>query len=1045
MNIFNRKNFFTILSVLVFSLFASFHVVLAQNTDLVSQWDGDAVSRTNSGVSDVSDLKGDNTGILYDTHDATPGKVGNAFNLSGGNEYIAIKNSANLNFGTNEPFSLEAWFNWNARRSAAINDIIRKSNYPVEGPGAGYWLRINVPDNSGTKGELEFFIGETVGIPNQPRGKITTPVSPQIWYHVVATRDSSGTMKLYVDGELKGTAKAPDANATSKTPFTIGAWQDRFGGQEFFSGLIDEVSVYSRALDSSEIKSSYDEAKDDIKIYDKIAPYLKKGETPGQCRTVKECRAYCDLEGNFDECIDFAFKAGLIETDDPYLKALQDGTAPGGCIGENACADYCGIASHIKECVAFLEKYSVFPSDVLKILHDTIAACEQEPDFVACIESGPTVKGKPVDLGANIKIGVSESQAEQKAQDAMRKGESPGQCKDEVSCRKYCEDIDHLEECISFVEKFNLASADELKEMRLMATVKKAGTKFPGNCKTKESCLTYCESSAHAVECMEFAQKAGFIPKEDAEAVNKIIPYLKSGGKLPGGCTTKESCDVYCESDTHASECVDFAVGAGFMTKEEAEIVKKVGGKGPGNCRSREACDNYCKDETHINECVDFAVKAGFISQEEADQAKKYKITSGPGGCKSKADCEVFCVVNQDTCFNWAKDHGMLSEEDLKNIEQQKDFMKSLDTAPPEWLACMNKELGSDFFGRFKAGKITQIEAKSPALEKAQRKCGESMGQDIRKEIEACLGKATCTEFNLCSDALPKGNQQSSRSGSEDPSGSRTTGQGQQQGQQDENGKKFEVRARACIQEKMDACLVLSCSEFEACTKSLQQGGGEQSGQKQDQQQGQGTPNLKFNAKMQACQDEKVNACLTLSCSEFDSCVKSLQQGAGEQSGKQGQNQPNLKMEAKFKTCQKEKINACLGKSCSEFDACVKSLQQGAGGGEQQQQKQGQGEQDPAVNAKVKACQQEKVNVCITKPCSEFQACLNSLGGGGGGGEQQQQGTPDPAVQAKFMSWQPPKQTGPLPGGGDQSGIPQGYSSWQAFCMANSGDSRCVH
>ncbi|MBI2098955.1 hypothetical protein HYT45_00890 [Candidatus Uhrbacteria bacterium] len=463
---------------------------------------------------------------------------------------------------------------------------------------------------------------------------------------------------------------------------------------------------------------------------------------------------------------------------------------------------------------------------------------------------------------------------------AMQKGESPGGCKDEVSCRNYCEDIDRIEECVSFVEKFNLVSSDELKEIRKISDIKKAGVAFPGNCKTKESCLKYCDNSANAVECMEFAQKAGFIPKEDIESVNKILPYLKSGGKLPGGCATKESCDAYCGSDANTIECVNFAEKAGFMTKEDADIVRKTGGKGPGNCKSREACDAYCKDEAHIDECVDFAVKAGFISAEEAEMAKKFNIQSGPGGCKSKADCEAFCVVNQDVCFEFAKEHGMLNEEDLKNIEEQKKFLESLDKANPEWLACMEKELGPDFFGRFKAGKITQAEAKSPALEAAQRKCGSEMAQ-----------------------------------------------------------------------EKQAACLALSCSEFEACLKALESSGGDHGGEQQ------GTPDPKVDAKVKACQAE----------------------------------------------IQKEKTSACLSKSCGEFDACIKSLQQG---GDQGGQQQGQGEQDPAVNAKAQACQKEKINACLAKPCGEFQACLNSLGAGGEGGEQQ--GTPDPAVQSKFMSCFPP-------------------------------------
>src|SRR3989344_4058995 len=384
-----------------------------------------------------------------------------------------------------------------------------------------------------------------------------------------------------------------------------------------------------------------------------------------------------------------SFVTALVVASSPTLVTAQDPskiTYPvvelGSCSSQQECKVYCDTADNYSKCAAFAQE-----NNLVVLVPD-----EKQAVFAA-----------------------------------MQKGEGPGQCKDEASCRAYCENVDRIGECIDFVEKFNLESSDNLKEMRQVADAKKAGTAFPGNCKTKESCMKYCDGPTHAVECMEFGLKTGLMPKEDAEAAGRILPYLKSGGKLPGGCTTKESCDAYCGVETHINECSDFGVKAGFMTQQEAEIMKKTGGKGPGSCKSREACENYCKDETHIDECVDFAVQAGFISAEDAEMAKKFKITSGPGGCKNKADCEAFCVVNQESCFEWAKEHGMLSEEDLKNIEQQKEFMGSLDKAPPEWLACMEKELGSEFFGRFKAGKITHEEATSPALEAAQRKCESGM------------------------------------------------------------------------------------------------------------------------------------------------------------------------------------------------------------------------------------------------------------------------------------------------------------------------------
>ena len=194
---------------------------------------------------------------------------------------------------------------------------------------------------------------------------------------------------------------------------------------------------------------------------------------------------------------------------------------------------------------------------------------------------------------------------------------------------------------------------------------------------------------------------------------------------------------------------------------------------------------------------------------------------------------------------------------------------------------------------------------------------------------------------------------------------------------------------------------------------------------------------------------KEIEVCLgKADCSEFNACLDALQQGGGEQPGgqegePQGQIAPDPKVDARTKACkdeiQKEKTSACLEKSCDEFDACLKSIEQS---GDQSGQQQAEGAPVPAVNEKILACQKEKIDACLAKSCDEFQACLNPLGSGDG------ESAPDPAVIAKVQSCQPPPPSGDggeqPPQGGDQSEVPQGYSSWSEFCQANYSDSRCA-
>jgi hypothetical protein len=220
----------------------------APRPGLISCWDGDARSGTTA-----TDLQDGNNGTIFGGVTAAPGNgnVQNAFQFDGSTGRIEMGNPANLNFGPAGPFSVEAWFVWPGGGSS-INNIIRKSNYPVTGPGAGYWLRIGRDSNV-----LEFFTGDAVGT-GAPFGVVSIPLNPRnCHHHIVGTRDSNGVMNLYLDGELKGTTQASDANTTSEAPFVLGAWDDRFGVIELFSGLIDQAAVYNRALDPSEIQAIF--------------------------------------------------------------------------------------------------------------------------------------------------------------------------------------------------------------------------------------------------------------------------------------------------------------------------------------------------------------------------------------------------------------------------------------------------------------------------------------------------------------------------------------------------------------------------------------------------------------------------------------------------------------------------------------------------------------------------------------------------------------------------------------------------------------------
>lgn len=75
------------------------------------------------------------------------------------------------------------------------------------------------------------------------------------WVHVAATVDRQGIRRLYMDGAIRAQAKG----GTRLTPardkdFYLGA---DTGIEKFFSGLLDEVRIYRRALDEKEIRALF--------------------------------------------------------------------------------------------------------------------------------------------------------------------------------------------------------------------------------------------------------------------------------------------------------------------------------------------------------------------------------------------------------------------------------------------------------------------------------------------------------------------------------------------------------------------------------------------------------------------------------------------------------------------------------------------------------------------------------------------------------------------------------------------------------------------
>ncbi|AHB41335.1 parallel beta-helix repeat-containing protein [candidate division SR1 bacterium RAAC1_SR1_1] len=85
------------------------------------------------------------------------------------------------------------------------------------------------------------------------------PFNPNTWYHIVATRDqAAGKLYLWINGILAGSGNTFTGPIVwSKYANSIGATSAYYGDNYYFSGRIDEVRIWNRALSSGEIETLY--------------------------------------------------------------------------------------------------------------------------------------------------------------------------------------------------------------------------------------------------------------------------------------------------------------------------------------------------------------------------------------------------------------------------------------------------------------------------------------------------------------------------------------------------------------------------------------------------------------------------------------------------------------------------------------------------------------------------------------------------------------------------------------------------------------------
>lgn len=283
-----------------------------------------------------------------------------------------------------------------------------------------------------------------------------------------------------------------------------------------------------------------------------------------------------------------------------------------------------------------------------------------------------------------------------------------GNCSSKSECKTFCDAPANIEACISFAEKNNLMPPEEIQMAKKFIA---AGAKGPGGCTGKDSCEAYCNDILHIDACVSFAEQSGMMSESELREA-KLVQAAIQKGVTPPPCGGKQACDAYCQQPEHMPACISFAKEAGLMSAEEAQNADKMlqaiqNGAKPPACRGKAECDAYCGQEEHFSECLEFGKAAGFMTDAEYEMAKKTG-GKGPGGCKGKEECDAFCTSspeNEELCINFQAEKGLISEEQKNQMEGDRQRMRESFTNMPEEVAqCIRERIGADTFEKLKSG-----------------------------------------------------------------------------------------------------------------------------------------------------------------------------------------------------------------------------------------------------------------------------------------------------------------------------------------------------
>lgn len=226
---------------------------------LVSYWTFDQKDIAGGTVKDVW---GENDGKIVGAPKVVGGKVGDALEFDGSDDYVNLTNLGN--FGEQVASStFEAWV-----KTSFKKDWTTLFKVLDQGCNMAWAIDVNRSAKAGfplAEDIVHYYVRQKSAAGcNAIAVEIEFPLSDGKWHHIVFAIEDAGKseVSIYMDGEsqevIVGSAKDLDTFIPFVEPVYIGAANNRGKVERHFPGLIDEVRIYDRPLTADEVIQNFE-------------------------------------------------------------------------------------------------------------------------------------------------------------------------------------------------------------------------------------------------------------------------------------------------------------------------------------------------------------------------------------------------------------------------------------------------------------------------------------------------------------------------------------------------------------------------------------------------------------------------------------------------------------------------------------------------------------------------------------------------------------------------------------------------------------------